>query len=362
MRAELARPAGRARPAARRARVAPTLAVAATALVGCRVTLDDAIEQERPAPSPPALEACAPLPSEGDGLEARLASLPGPPLGVEGSLVVADAARGGPRGFAVRDSPCDAGEVALPATPILDASPLGPRVVARPTSLVAAGATAFVFFAAERPDSSAAFGVAAVGRGLARWDAAAGAFVDPVLLWTADRPSYGAGAAASGDYLYAYGGLAARFLSADVYLARVATARAAEPGAWEYWSGGGAWAPTADAAWPMVEGGTEPTVGYHVALERWLLAYSTPLGAEITVRTGLGPYGPWSRPYLAARCALPSVDEESFCTHVVLHPALATEDSIGVSHGVGSFHRAPSAPPSAYRARWGWLPLSSALP
>lgn len=361
MRADLARWGGRAHRARHRSGAALALAAAA-ALAGCRVALDDAIEQDTPAPSVSVLEACPPLPSEGDALEARLASLPGAPFGVEGALVVADAARGGPRGFAVRGSPCDPGEVALPAAPILDASPLGPGVIARPTSLVAAGGTAYAFFAAERPDSGAAFGFAEVGRGLARWDGAAGAFVDPVLLWASDRPSYGSGAAASADYLYAYGGLAARFLSADVYVARVATARAAEPGAWEYWSGGGVWAPAADAAWPMVEGGTDPSVGYHAGLERWLLAYSTPLGAEVTVRTGLGPSGPWSRPYLAARCALPFVDEESFCTHVVLHAAYASEDSIGLSHGVGSFHRVPSAPPEAYRTRWGWLPLPAGLP
>ena len=53
----------------------------------------------------------------------------------------------------------------------------------------------------------------------------------------------------------------------------------------------------------------------------WLLAYTTPLGSTLTVRSGLTPEGPWSAPVTIATCAL--ADPDMFCGGVHLHPAIA---------------------------------------
>lgn len=330
----------------------------------CSVSLDEPLLPPEQAPVARSLEACRPLPGVGETLDGRLMSLPGGALGDGTALVVADGLGDGDgaAGFEIPSTACAGGERELEARPIVDTAALGGDVSAHPRALVRAGNAALVFFVAERANEGSIYGPVALGTGVARWDSVAARFAAPVLLWTADRPSYGSGAVADSTHVYAFGGLAARFLSADVYVARAELGRVEDPGSWEYWGGGGSWSTRADAAWPVVEGGTEPSVAYHPGLGRWLLAYSTPLATEITVRSGLGPAGPWSRPHLAARCALPASDPESFCRDVVLHPAFSSPDGLAVSHGVGSFHRALSAPAEDYRARWAALPLPQSLP
>jgi hypothetical protein len=91
------------------------------------------------------------------------------------------------------------------------------------------------------------------------------------------------------------------------------------------------------------------------------LAYATPLGTEITVRSGLGPAGPWSLPVRLGRCALPDEDPGALCDDVVLHPLLfgTAGDSaeIVLSHGVSTFDRPAGIANTAYGSRLvrvGW--------
>ena len=163
--------------------------------------------------------------------------------------------------------------------PIIDASALGANVTARPLAAVSVANVVFLYFSVGHAD-----GLASDGFGIATYDANGQDFIALPLLWTSDRPSYGSAAALVGDEVYVFGGLAARYLSADVYLARVPSAQIVNQSAYEYWQGAGVFGPNPDSAVPLVEGGTEPSVAFDSTRGRWLMLYATPLATDVTVR------------------------------------------------------------------------------
>ena len=205
-------------------------------------------------------------------------------------------------------------------------------------------------------------GLASDGIGVARWDADGQRFRALSLLWTADRPSYGSAAALVGDQVYVFGGLNARYLSADVYLARVPSAQITDSSAYEYWQGGGNFGADPDLAQPLVEGGQSPSVAWNATQQRWLMLYATPLANELTARSGLDISGPWSAPYTLGRCDLPSSDPSAFCGDLALVPALAPDAQIALTQGVASFARPAGASDQDFWTRLVQVPWPSALP
>jgi hypothetical protein len=336
-----------------------TLAACCALSLGCAVNLDPDPPRMRPALAAEALHGCLPLSERVESLEGRLDLLA---LHSESSLLIAASARFDGKevasGFAVGDGALDAGCLdeltPVRARPLIDVGSLGTGLVGRPLGGLPAPGP-FLFFAAE---NSREFRTE--GYGIARWDPNLDGFVAQRLLWTADRPSYGSAALVEGEYVYVYGGLAARFLAADAYLARAPLDAMTEPAAYEYWTGGGTWTPNIDEALPLVEAGTSPSVAYDPAHSRWLMAYTTPLATEITVRSGLGVTGPWSQPFTLGGCDLPSVDDGAFCGDVTLVPGLARDDEIALTQSVASFERPEGATASDYWTRLvrvGWPSL-----
>ena len=156
-----------------------------------------------------------------------------------------------------------------------------------------------------------------------------------VALWTSDRPSYGTAAVVQAATVYVYGCLGTGYLSDDCYVARAPADGIASESAYEYYVGGGRWSASVDDAWPMVGGGGEMDVTWLASRNRWLMAYVTPLGTTITLRSGLSPEGPWSAPIEAATCDL--ADADMFCAGVHFHPSVvASGDAVALSYSVSS--------------------------
>ncbi len=319
------------------------------AVPGCAVNLDPDPPRAGVPDDAPTLDGCLPLTDRVESLAGRLELM----QLVDGSpLAIAASARFDGKdvtsGFTLGDSgagDCLTGLTPLPARPLLDISSLGKSLVARPLGGVTTDA-AYLYFAAEN-----GLDLQTLGYGVARFEPDEQRFVGVRLLWTSDRPSYGSAAVVDGDFVYVFGGLAARFLAADAYVARAPLAGLTEPAAYEYWSGGGAFSPNADEAMPLVEAGTSPSVAYDVEHARWLMAYATPLGTELTVRSGLGVTGPWSLPVTLGGCDLPSVDDGAFCGDLTLVPLLAARGEIALTQAVGSFGRPEGATASDYWTR-----------
>lgn len=328
-------------------RVEPSLALCGL-LLGCAVNIghkDDGTS--KPSSDAPQLHGCLPLADRAMAVTGRILQLSLPD---QSSLVVAASASidgaESSVGFADAQPDCLSASTPLSARPIIDISMLGVASVALPLAAVSASET-FLYFSAQHSD-----GLASDGIGVARWDADNQRFNALALLWTADRPSYGSAAAVVGDQVYVLGGLPARFLSADIYLARVASAAIAEPSAYEYWQGGGNFGPDADSALPLIEGGSAPSLAFSAARQRFILLYATPFAKEITVRSGLSVSGPWSAPHVLGLCDLPSRDPSSFCGDLTLFPELSSDTEIAFAQGVASFAR-----PVASTAQDSWTRL-----
>jgi hypothetical protein len=328
-------------------------------LAGCSVNI--ANESDLPAaPAPvPALRGCLPLADAVSGLTGGVSVLTVPD---RRTLVVASFATVGGvvsnTAFADASGSCLTHASVLSARPIIDCSKLGAALHCRPLGSVStAPKDAFLYFSADHADDLATDGV-----GIAHWDERAERFTADSLLWTSDRPDYGSAAALVGESVYVFGALGARFLAADVYLARVPSAQLAQPSAYEYWQGGGSFGTDPDSARPVVEGGLSPSVAWAEAEQRWLMLYATPLADSVTVRTGLGITGPWSAPHTLGHCDLPASDPSSFCADLALTPSLAENDEIAFTQGVASFSRPANATEGDFWTRLVRTPWPSELP
>lgn len=249
---------------------------------------------------------------------------------------------------------------------LLAQSPLGADMTTDALAPVRAGNDVFLYYALSRPAPDEPFGTHLMGYGVARWDGASESFVsDKSLLWTGDRPDYGVAVAVDGATAYVYGCQSGGFLRDDCFVARAPVDRLDDASAYEYSTGGGHWSAQADDAWPVVTDAGDPVAVMHdAARHRYLMAYVTPLGDTLTVRSGLGADGPWSGPFDVARCTLP--DKDAFCGGVALHPELAgriPSGSVAVSYAFSTFTAgAAEAAPEAYWSRLSVLALPRELP
>lgn len=320
----------------------------------CAVDLDPRARPKE-ASEAPELDACRPLPAAKPVLAGRLLSWSAE---TDETLLITstpDAALG--ETFAVSGDPCDQKRATVSA-PVFELSALGLEtddLSVQPLSLFTEDKS-YAYFALITPDGSVS------GYGIALWDPMRKRFLAGSLLWTADRPNYGSAAVVADGYVYVYGGLAARFLDADIYVARAPLSAVTEPEAYEYAQSGGGWESDVDRASPIVTGGAAPSVAWHPGKKRWLMAYATPLAQSLTVRSGLGPRGPWSAPVVLGRCDLPDIDPDAFCGEVTLQAPYFGKREIALAHTVGSFARPDSAQDRDYATRWLTAAWPDALP
>lgn len=148
-----------------------------------------------------------------------------------------------------------------------------------------------------------------------------------------------------GDDAYVYGCKPSGFLGADCYVARAPAASLADESAYAYYTGSGRWSASFADAFPIARAGTAIDVAWSESARRFVMAYATPLGTTIHVRSGLAPEGPWSDDHEVSACDLAAPDE--FCVGVHLHPELASRVPAGavalsyVAATLGGGARAP---------------------
>lgn len=229
---------------------------------------------------------------------------------------------------------------------------------ATPLDLVRVGSDVWQFYETWRFAADAPFGVKVVGRGVGRWDDKLGHFVrGPQLLWTADRPNYGAAALRDGVWVYAYGCVSTDSgWSRACYVARVPALQVADGGAWQYATGIDQFTANPDDAQPVLMGVGDISVRRH-ASGRLLISYIKPLDTLLQLRAALAPTGPFSAAHPLGRCDAPA---DVFCVGAVQHPEL---DPDAVTVAV-TFSRASFAPlaDELRRPRLALLPLPVDLP
>ncbi len=320
----------------------------------CAVRLDEpSVKAKKPMNPVPVASACRPFDSSATlRVSGRVSSVS---LEDKRRLFIVGSVRGATgdvenAGFVAESgaSPCSP-DMALLDHPVLES---GKKALA---PVLLAGVP-WLFFASYEPAPEEPFGVKHAGNGVARWDASAERFVPTALLWTADCPSYGSGAIADAGLVYVYGCQEGGFLSSDCFVARAPEDGVSDESAYEYYSGGGNFATSADDAWRIVTGGDPPSVAK--VGDRWILAYVPPLGTALAVRSGLSPFGPWSKAVDAFGCELGA--DDSFCADAVLH---ALPSGLWASYAIGSFTPgAADGHPEAFWTRFVPLALPSTLP
>lgn len=257
---------------------------------------------------------------------------------------------------------CVEGARAIGATAAFEPASLPAHELFTMLSATTTSAGSSLFYEALTPDSTAAFGVRSLGRGVAILDDKTGQFVvGGAPLWTSDRPSYGVASVVVDDELYAFGCLDDGFLSADCYVARAPAAAVGDPAQYEYAIGGGRWSSNVEDAWPVVrDAGAQIDVAWIASLDRFVMVYATPLGTTLHVRSGLAPDGPWSEDYEIAACDL--ADSDLFCASIHAHPELTASDgALPVTYAIDSlsddFAARTAADPAKYWPRLARLQL-----
>ena len=321
-------------------------------LGGCGVRLDETPEPA-PAPSSPLAPSCPLFPSFahvwgraspiGDAWLCESVSSAGQEQ-VNAGVTIAGGA-----------DPCGTEGV---VEQLVNDSPRPETLPPQPLSPVSLDGARWLFYALYRSDSSQPFGVAKEGYGVAAFDPTSGRYQPTEqLLWTADRPAFGSGALVEGDDVVLYG-CSGGYPEEDCYVARVAKTKVDDLSAYRYLSGGGHETTSIDAAAIAFRGGA-PSVSRLADRDRVVVVYAKPLGDRLLMRTGLGPLGPWSKPYEAARCDVPS---GGFCASPVIvdQPSPTT---LRVSYAVSSLAAgAREAAPKAYSTRLATVTLPAALP
>jgi len=312
-------------------------------LGGCAVQLDDDPAASSPDDNVTTLPSCEVLarPPNTVGVRGRLRSVDAPG---GGTLVVADAlqrADAAPQKLdhavylAVPQSTGDDCGQALAADASgaiggLDISALSDGGVGAFGAVFAAEGEVHAFVTVSR-------GFDTVGTGIARWDPGSGRFVaGERYLFAAGRPSYGEAAVVADGLVYAYGCAPAGFLADDCFVARAPTDALDDPTAWGFYRDGDAFASDPDDAWPLFSGG-RGLAARPLPDGRVLVAYATPLGDTVFVRTGLGPAGPWSPAVAVTRCEVP---DDAFCGAMSFVPALdGSAGEPALTYAIATFER-----------------------
>jgi hypothetical protein len=211
-------------------------------------------------------------------------------------------------------SECGARHVAWGAAPVFDP----------------ASGQAFIFYQAEQTEPTGEWSFQSTGVSLATWtdptQPATRPLVEgtanPLLLFGADEPSWGAAALISDGMLLTYacdGGQ----LTSPCRLARVAVANAFDRAQWTFWNGS-AWVSDWHAAVNLFDGAPQMTVSFNAHLGKYLAVYMVPLAPKMAFRTAPALTGPWSDEAYFGQ-AQPSQDPNSFDYALVAHPELAQD-------------------------------------
>lgn len=250
-------------------------------------------------------------------------------------------------------------------TPLFDATGLPPGQSLQPLAPLRAGPGTWLYFAVDVADPTAPFGIRRAGYGVARSAGFGPPFqLAAAALWSGDGPSFGSAAVIEGDLAYVYGCKNAGFLAADCYVARAPADKLDDAAAYVYDSGSGHWTADAEHAAPTMHAGNGLAVQYQPLQHRYVAVYVTPLGKQLTLRTGLTPTGPWSQPRDVAGCELPKQDTGSFCGGVALHPQLAGlgAGELAITYTINTFQRPAGLGDAAYDTRLVVLPVPTNLP
>jgi Domain of unknown function (DUF4185) len=313
---------------------AASVMVFAIGLAGCSIALDhefdDSGEPSAPDATVQTVAGCSPFPA-GSGVSGGARSLP---LPEGGSLWVVDQATA-PDGGTVLSAQFVVAPRAAADCDSWSASLVGPAFA--PSPLVSAGLLAAMdlvqtddapalYYEAFAADASAPLGLRSLGVGLAPRDPGTGLFTPTAeLLWSPDRPSYGASALRLGEVVYVYGCASSGYLSDDCYVARAAASSLASSAAYTYWTGD-AWSSNPDDAAPIAEAGGGVSVRPDpTGAPQFVMTYVPPLGNTLVARTAIAPEGPWSAPTTLGTCALDGAGPGAFCGGGQQHPELARD-------------------------------------
>lgn len=116
----------------------------------------------------------------------------------------------------------------------------------------------------------------------------------PDLLFGQNDPSFGSSALVIGDTLYAYGCSSSDF-AVPCVLGRVDLASVLDLSAWTFYAGNGTWSSQISGATFVFAGNFIMDVSWNSFLQRYVAVYSSPLSANVMMRTAPVPEGPWSR-------------------------------------------------------------------
>jgi len=257
-----------------------------------------------------------------------------------------------------------AAPVSAPA-PLLSAPGLAAGQSLQPLAAVRAGPKAWLYYGIDVSDSTAVFGIRRTAYGVAPAAGLAPPFLAGATpLWAGDGPSWGSAVLAEGDDVYVYGCKNAGFLNADCYVARASADRLGDASAYVYADGGGHWSSEVAHAAAMVHAGDPIAIQRQPAQQRYVMAYVTPLGRRLTLRTGLTPTGPWSQPREVAGCALPLGDPGAFCGGVALHPGLGglAAGDLAITYTINTFGRPAGLGDADYDTRLVVLRVPMGMP
>jgi hypothetical protein len=243
-------------------------------------------------------------------------------------------------GYRVASPSADCAWSATPLGTVIGPSPILAAATAAPLDLVATDAGPALYYALYVPDASAAFGVRAVGYGVALEDTSGHFAPSSELLWSGDRAPYGGSAMRVGDRVYVYGCVPGGFLESDCYLARAPVADIASSSAYEYFNGV-EWSPNPDDAKRVASGGS--TVSVRAEGDHFVMTYVPPLGSAIAYRTAMAPEGPWSGSTTIATCDLTNAGDGAFCSGAAQQAIDVAPGQVALTYTTTSFSAAPGA-------------------
>jgi hypothetical protein len=145
------------------------------------------------------------------------------------------------------------------------------------------------------------FNFSTVGEGLAVWTDFASLPTrpspnvcpnQPTVLFCADEPGYGEGAAFVDGGVYTFA-CQQSFLTYACQLARVPFDQALDKTAWQFWDGS-EWASSFANSKALFNAGPILSFFWNGYLGQWMVVYSAPLSNDVSYRTAPALTGPWS--------------------------------------------------------------------
>ena len=239
------------------------------------------------------------------------------------------------------------------------AGPSDPSLSVQLTGAYRLGAATHVTYRLFRADPRAPFGVAELGSGLGRWDAAARRVVvrGPGSLPYGVDLDLGDASWADRDRAYVWGCPGPPMFLTE----RCVVGRLDASDAMELFAGGTRWitstrgadGATVFAAGPWISwvGAAQPGAGL-------LHVFAVGFGGDLQAQRATAPEGPWAAATLLGRCDLASGDAHGYCAGPVVHLELIDPTRpalIPVTYGVGTTASPAPVTPDGYWSRLGWF-------